>query len=123
MVSLFTFILGAHGRSVKRRMSAISSSPQTDPLLGCIPESLVIGSGAGDCAPAPSHTTGRAVFRIRRLNAAAFYMAAARSDGMTNPQRRNTVLLSAVCKPGLAAIRHAPRPLCATFARRSLSPS
>ena len=28
----------------------------------------VIGSGAGDCAPAPSHTTGRAVFRIRRLD-------------------------------------------------------
>src|SRR5208283_789030 len=31
----------------------------------------MIGSGAGDCAPAPSHTTGRAVFRIRRLNSAA----------------------------------------------------
>lgn len=31
---------------------------------------LLIGSGAGDCAPAPSHTTGRAVFRIQRLNAA-----------------------------------------------------
>ena len=30
-----------------------------------------IGSGAEDCASAPSHTTGRAVFRIRRLNAAA----------------------------------------------------
>jgi hypothetical protein len=29
------------------------------------------GSGDGDCAPPPSHTTGRAVFRIRRLNAAA----------------------------------------------------
>jgi len=28
----------------------------------------VIGSGAGDCAPAPSHTTVRAVFRIRRLD-------------------------------------------------------
>ena len=26
-----------------------------------------IGSGAGDCAPAPSHTTGRTVFSIRRL--------------------------------------------------------
>ena len=26
-----------------------------------------IGSSAGDCAPAPSHTTGRAGFRIRRL--------------------------------------------------------
>jgi hypothetical protein len=30
-----------------------------------------IGWSAGDCAPAPSHTTGRAVFRIRRLNPAA----------------------------------------------------
>ena len=27
----------------------------------------LIGSGAGDCAPAPSHTTGRTVFSIRRL--------------------------------------------------------
>jgi hypothetical protein len=27
----------------------------------------LIGSGDGDCAPSPSHTTGRAVFRIRRL--------------------------------------------------------
>jgi len=26
-----------------------------------------IGSSDGDCAPSPSHTTGRAVFRIRRL--------------------------------------------------------
>ena len=26
-----------------------------------------IGSGAGDCAPAPSHTTGHTVFSIRRL--------------------------------------------------------
>jgi len=43
-----------------------------------------IGSGAGDCAPAPSHTTGRAVFRIRRLNAAALYTVAARSDGIQN---------------------------------------
>ena len=31
-----------------------------------------IGSGAEDCASAPSHTTVRAVFRIRRLNAAAW---------------------------------------------------
>ena len=44
-----------------------------------------IGSSAGDCAPAPSHTTGRAVFRIRRLNAAALYTVAARSDGIQNP--------------------------------------
>lgn len=34
----------------------------------CPPRSIAtIGSGARDCAPAPSHTTGRAVFRIRRL--------------------------------------------------------
>ena len=44
-----------------------------------------IGSGAGDCAPAPSHTTGHAVFRIRRLNAAALHTVAARSDGIQNP--------------------------------------
>ena len=44
----------------------------------------LIGSGAGDCAPAPSHTTGRAVFRIRRLNAAALHMVDARSDGIQN---------------------------------------
>ena len=30
----------------------------------------LIGSGRGDCAPRPSHTTGRAVFGIRRLNLA-----------------------------------------------------
>ena len=30
-----------------------------------------IGSRWRDCARHPSHTTGRAVFRIRRLNAAA----------------------------------------------------
>jgi len=29
--------------------------------------SFSIGSSAGDCAPAPSHTTGRAVFRIRSI--------------------------------------------------------
>src|ERR1039458_384926 len=29
-----------------------------------------IGSGYGDCAPTPSHTTGHAVFRIRRLKSA-----------------------------------------------------
>ena len=34
-------------------------------LVGRIPR---IGSSDGDCAPPPSHTTGRAVFRIRRLN-------------------------------------------------------
>jgi hypothetical protein len=46
---------------------------------------FLIGSGAEDCAATPSHTTGRAVFRIRRLNAATVYTVAARSDGITNP--------------------------------------
>ena len=32
--------------------------------------SASIGSGDGDCAPAPSHTTGHTVFRIRRLDPA-----------------------------------------------------
>jgi hypothetical protein len=102
--------------------SAISRSVAMSPL-SLARWMAPTGSGAGDCAPAPSHTTGRAVFRIRRLNAAALYTVAARSDGITNPQRRNTALLNAVCKLGLAAIRHAPRPLCATFSRRPLSPS
>jgi hypothetical protein len=31
-----------------------------------------IGSSDGDCAPPPSHTTGCAVCRIRRLNSAAY---------------------------------------------------
>jgi hypothetical protein len=30
----------------------------------------MIGSSDGDCAPSPSHTTGHAVFRIRRLKQA-----------------------------------------------------
>jgi len=34
------------------------------------PREGLIGWSAGDFAPTPSHTTGRAVFRIRRLNAA-----------------------------------------------------
>ena len=45
---------------------------------------LTIGSGDGDCVPAPSHTTGRTLFRIRRLDPAA-YLLAARCDGITNP--------------------------------------
>jgi len=82
-----------------------------------------IGSGAGDCAPAPSHTTVRAVFRIRRLDAATVYTGAARSDGIRNPWRLSTWLLSAFCTLGLRASRHAPRELCATFNRRPLNPS
>ena len=45
------------------------------------------------------------VFRIRRLNAAALYTAAASSDCIQNPWRRNTALLHAVCTLGLAASR------------------
>ena len=43
-------------RSIKR---AVSRS---------VGRSILIGSSDGDCAPSPSHTTGDAVFRIRRLN-------------------------------------------------------
>ncbi|HEY5981942.1 MAG TPA: hypothetical protein VIU38_00590, partial [Anaerolineales bacterium] len=45
-----------------------------------------IGSGAEDCASAPSHTTGRAVFRIQRLNAAASFMV---RRGQMEPQTRS----------------------------------
>ena len=38
-----------------------------------------IGRGHGDCAPCPSHTTGRAVFRIRRLDTAEVADAPPRS--------------------------------------------
>ena len=38
-----------------------------------------IGRGHGDCAPCPSHTTGRAVFRIRRLDTAGVADAPPRS--------------------------------------------
>ncbi len=41
-------------------------------LCGYSTPKPTIGSGDGDCAPAPSHTTGRTVFRIRRLDPAAF---------------------------------------------------
>jgi len=51
-----------HGWALRfcwRVLSAIRSSCGA----GC-----QIGSSGGDCAPPPSHTTGHAVFRIRRLN-------------------------------------------------------
>ena len=40
------------------------------PIRAMVGRTPWIGWSAGDCAPAPSHTTGRAVFRIRRLNPA-----------------------------------------------------
>ena len=39
-----------------------------------------IRSSDGDFAPSPSYTTGRAVFRLRRLNAAVY--CSARLDGI-----------------------------------------
>ena len=80
----------------------------------------MIGSGAGDCAPAPSHTTGRAVFRIRRLNPAAYL--AARSDGRKNPYGRKILLFRAVCNVPVPARCHAPRRLSATFNIRPFMP-
>lgn len=61
-----------------------------------------IGWRQRDCARYPSHTTGRAVFRIRRLDPAAL------SDGTQRPQRRSRTLSSTVCSMGLRALRHAP---------------
>jgi uncharacterized membrane protein YoaK (UPF0700 family) len=45
-------------------------------------DNVRIGSSDGDCAPSPSHTTGRAVFRIRRLNPASH---PASWEGTTKP--------------------------------------
>ena len=44
-----------------------------------------IGSGDGDCAPAPSHTTGHTVFRIRRLEPGDFTDTP--QDSMAPPTR------------------------------------
>jgi hypothetical protein len=59
---------------------ATSPAAQVAAKVPCVPSRLtlrvhlsLIGSGAEDCASAPSHTTGRAVFRIRRLNAAVLF--------------------------------------------------
>jgi hypothetical protein len=53
-----------------------------------------IATSEGDCAPSPSHTTGRAVFSIRRLNPAAY--CAARSKGMRKPCLRSVAFDSAL---------------------------
>jgi len=56
-------------------------------------------------ATLPHH--GRAVFRIRRLNAAA-YTPAAKSEGKRKPNRRRTLLLRACCKT--ISFGHSPAP-------------
>jgi hypothetical protein len=78
-----------------------------------------IGLSDGDCAPPPSHTTGHAVFRIRRLNQRAFYLTA-RSPVNRKPYRRSATLLSAVFKTGCFDTAYAPRLLCTM--RRSRLP-
>ncbi len=65
-----------------------------------------IGSGRRDFARHLSHTTGRAVFRIRRLNPVTYLVT--KSDGNHNPHRFNLALLSTVLSIGLLAILHAP---------------
>jgi hypothetical protein len=60
-------------RPLSTRDSAFGSSPW-------------IGSGAGDCAPAPSHTTGRAVFRIRRLASREFFRRPLAAATISNPR-------------------------------------
>jgi hypothetical protein len=44
-----------------------------------------IGSDAGDCAPAPSHTTGRAVCSHPAVEHSFRLHGEARSDGIQNP--------------------------------------
>src|ERR1039457_6696526 len=50
------------------------------PHLFVVGWAILIGSSDGDCAPPPSHTTGHAVFRIRRLNPAALLRGKHRSE-------------------------------------------
>ena len=71
--------------------------------------SVLIGSGAEDCASAPSHTTGRAVFRIRRLNAAAQLHGAARSDGISGSRTLLSVLSRAEPHSSPPRSHHAKR--------------
>src|SRR6266853_5948806 len=58
----------------------------------------MIGSGAGDCAPAPSHTTGRAVFRIWRLDRAECFHL-----GPAHARPQNPPMGSAPSERGLVA--------------------
>ena len=58
------------GRRFRLPTQPLGAKPCEGSILRRIHD-VGIGSSAGDCAPAPSHTTGRAVFRIRRLNSAA----------------------------------------------------
>src|ERR1035441_1673002 len=58
-------------------------------LWSDVGRALSIGSSDGDCAPPPSHTTGHAVFRIRRLNPAALLRGKHRSEeGRVGEERR-----------------------------------
>ena len=53
-------------------MGEKQNRPKGYPLNSGMPlRRSLIGSSDGDCAPSPSHTTVRTVFRIRRLNPAA----------------------------------------------------
>jgi hypothetical protein len=63
-----------------------------------------------------SHTTGRAVFRIRRLNSAISLFA--RSDGIRKPKRFSIAFDKAVWTLPLVASLHAPCELKATFSIR-----
>jgi multidrug efflux system outer membrane protein len=70
---------------------------------------LAIGWGRGDCAPRPFHTTGRAVFRIRRLETGDGHECAVVSiHGMMNPSRCRVAFFRACCRLGCLAIAHAP---------------
>jgi len=55
-------------RSPSKAVSAPFPASHRTPKPRGNSDGPAIGSGAGDCAPAPSHTTVRAVFRIRRLD-------------------------------------------------------
>ena len=72
----------------------------------------MIGSGARDWAPAPSHTTAGTIFRIRRLDPAALptrrkirrlYQPIALQSGLRQPRMQQRV---ARHKPGPATRRH-----------------
>ncbi len=62
------FSIGHPASGVLSPLHPLHSGSPWGSSLGRLPR---IGSSDGDCAPPPSHTTGRAVFRIRRLNPAA----------------------------------------------------
>ena len=81
-----------------------------------------IGSSDGDCAPSPSHTTGRAVFRIRRLNSAARDCRKIRWHQKPIPPQ-HLAFESRRCTAEVLAMNQAPRPVCAVFSSRGCTPS